>query len=61
MILTKESTHYYIISNIWIATAILAHQVHDVLFAGAFGLLWFFYAVIVQRKEKKENEATDEG
>lgn len=59
MIFTKESTHYYIISNIWIATAILAEHVHDVLFAGVLGLLWFLYALVVQRKEKVENEESE--
>lgn len=56
MIFSKESTHYYIISNIWIATAILAEYVHDVMFAAAGGLIWFIYALIVQRKEKSEND-----
>lgn len=54
IVFTKESTHFYIISNIWIATAILADHRHDALFAGAFGLLWFLYGLIVQRKENRE-------
>ncbi len=53
---TKESTHYYIISNIWIATSILADHTHDVLFAGVLGLIWFLYALAISRREKKAAE-----
>lgn len=53
LVFTKESTHFYIISNVWIATAVLAEHPHDVLFAGLFGLIWFVYGMIVQRKEKE--------
>jgi len=55
LVFTKESTHFYIISNIWIAAAILAEHRHDALFAGALGLLWFVYGLIVQRKENKSS------
>lgn len=61
MIFTKESTHYYIISNIWIATAILADHAHDAWFAGLFGLLWFFYGVIISRKEKESDDIDNWG
>jgi len=49
---TRESTHYYIISNIWIATSILADQWYDMYFAGAMGLIWFLYGLWMGKKEK---------
>lgn len=51
---TRESTHYFIISNIWIAASILADHRHDVLFAGGLGLIWFIYGMWVARKEREE-------
>lgn len=50
---TRESTHFYIISNIWIATAVLATHAHDVWFAGVMGMVWFVYALLVSRKERQ--------
>jgi hypothetical protein len=54
MNLTRESTHYFIVSNIWIATGVLATHMHDILFAGALGLFWFFYGIWISKKEREE-------
>jgi hypothetical protein len=51
---TRESTHYFIIANIWIATSILATHKHDVLLAGALGLIWFLYGLWISKKERED-------
>jgi hypothetical protein len=57
---TKESTHFFIISNIWIATALLTDREPIAWFAGLFGLLWFIYGVYVSKKEKEiQDEIAD--
>lgn len=52
--LTRESTHYFIVSNIWIAASVLAEHWHDTIFAGALGLIWFVYGLIVTRRENSD-------
>lgn len=51
---TKESTHFYIISNVWIAASILADQQYDMLFAGAMGFIWFVYGLMISRRENRD-------
>jgi hypothetical protein len=53
---SRESTHYFIISNIWIAASVLAEHRHDILFTGAFGLIWFVYGLWVSRKEREDEK-----
>jgi hypothetical protein len=51
---TKESTHFYIISNVWIAASILADQQYDIIFAGAMGFIWFVYGLLISRRENRD-------
>ena len=50
---TRESTHYFIISNIWIAASILAEHNYDIYFAGTMGLIWFLYGLWMGKKERE--------
>jgi hypothetical protein len=51
---TRESTHYFIMSNVWIAASILADQWYDIYFAGAMGFIWFVYGLWATRRENQD-------
>lgn len=49
---TKESTHYLIMANIWLAAMILAEHSHDQLFCGGGLVYWLVMGWFVARKER---------
>jgi ribosomal protein L11 methylase PrmA len=50
---TKESTHYLIIANIWLAAMVLSVHTHDQIFCLVGGAFWLLAGWLVSRKERE--------
>jgi hypothetical protein len=51
---TKESTHYLIIANIWLAAMVLSPIFAVQIFAGLGAAFWLFTGWTVSRKENEK-------
>lgn len=51
---TKESTHYLIMANIWLAAMVLATHTHDAVLCGVIGTFMFVIGYVISRKERED-------
>lgn len=56
MNLSKESTHYLIISNIWLAASLIAPHRHDTFLSALLAIVWFVYGIWVSRTENSDEQ-----